>query len=127
MGAFSIPFAPSEVCYASGLSPQSTRTKRYNGSTSDEALAVQPDGFVECDMRAAGPNLPEVPGETSKLRFDHPLHEESIPAAVRKICTDEGLIVHNIDFFGCSFLYSTDKTMTPVVRIVVQGEDSQRN
>ncbi|PLB45993.1 hypothetical protein P170DRAFT_512592 [Aspergillus steynii IBT 23096] len=72
-----IPITPSEIAYTSPLytppdgSPP-TRSKRTNRSSRDSPPVLEPDGFIEEDLRAGGPFLTDLPVEFIPMSNYHP-------------------------------------------------------
>ncbi|KAF9885241.1 hypothetical protein FE257_000601 [Aspergillus nanangensis] len=124
-----IPLSPPEAAYASGQLPDGSRVKRCNGSSTDEDPAIESDGFMESDLRAGGPYLPELPWNTDTFeRNGHPLcltssDRSRVIQELDNLCSREGLAITSIDVLDCAYFYDETHTATPVVRVTVQGEN----
>ncbi|KAI9373268.1 hypothetical protein BJX61DRAFT_552323 [Aspergillus egyptiacus] len=130
------PYMPSEIVYASQaiLSPQSrsfgqrspsTRSRRSNGSSSDETPVPAVDGFVEYDLRAGGPHLCEPPWETfPNIPRSHQYYATlqgpgsyQLIMRLGDICRDDDLLFHEL--FFCTRKSLFEPAITPVLTLLI--------
>ncbi|KAL2851043.1 hypothetical protein BJY01DRAFT_245145 [Aspergillus pseudoustus] len=122
-----VPLMRVEVSYASEVLPvpSQTRSKRSDGSSTDESPSPGPGGFVETDSRAGGPTLCEAPCETIARVPPNHQHYQSITGVnghqlrmrLIDICRDRKLSLTD-SFFGdrcSSFEPAQDTTFTLIV------------
>ncbi|PWY90810.1 hypothetical protein BO70DRAFT_307080 [Aspergillus heteromorphus CBS 117.55] len=120
------PITSGEISYVSGQvqlqSPgfqtghgtgSETRSRRSNRSSSDEAPVRSWDGFLEEDLRAGGPDLPDLPCEKLPIPDTHSQYERLTGSArvrlcedILKICRQYDLDILEVDFCGrrCTFM-----------------------
>lgn len=133
------PFMPTELAYvsaenvAAGPSSQSsasTRYRRSNGSSSDEAPVPDQDGLIEEDLRAGGPKLCDAPCITFRtIPPDHPYYNEIkghqgylLITELLGICRRADLRYTEIDFCGRQSAW--DSSQAPVLTLLVTATRS---
>ncbi|KAL4779658.1 hypothetical protein BJX76DRAFT_365088 [Aspergillus varians] len=141
-----VPFMASELSYASpclqghpaslfGGSLGPVRSRRSNGSSSDESPTPSLDGFTEEDLRAGGPQLPEAPCITlHQIPRSHQYHAALMGAGsfelfarIGDICREENLPVLEMSFCGRRSIYGpgSDPILTLLIR-ARRGEVTER-
>ncbi|KAK1146578.1 hypothetical protein N8T08_003008 [Aspergillus melleus] len=122
------PVTPSEVAYASPLyssssSSQATRSRRSNRSSSDSSVSDW-SGLFEEDLRAGGPNLPDLPCESIPLPYNHPFRESrglqgisELTRGVRQLCDSQRMNLAEVDFYGRRSIYA--KAATPTLTCLI--------
>lgn len=108
-----IPTA-TEIAYASG-ELASSRTRRLHGSSTDHPSPT-PDGFIEGDLRAGGPDLREPPCNSNhRIPPEHPYHEQltgdgayQLIKQAYGICKEEGLQYSGVYFCFRQSIYNTE-------------------
>lgn len=130
-------FIPAEVASASGgglptgpfgQSAPSARSRRSEGSSSDEAPVPTQDGFTEVDLRAGGPQLCESPCKTIRpIPRTHEYHEAldghrgyQLISQLMNICNQEGLDYTSMSFCGRRSVYSPE--LTPIVTLLIYAK-----
>lgn len=127
-----MPFIPAEVSSASGRgfgqSTPSVRSRRSEGSSSDEPPVPSQDGFTEVDLRAGGPQLCESPCQTIRpIPRTHEYYEAldghrgyQLITQLMTICNQERLDFTAMDFCGRRSVYTPERT--PIVTLLIYAK-----
>lgn len=138
------PVLPAELSYASpGIrtrpptlfapTPPLSRTRRSDGSSSDESVRPGPDGFEETDLRAGGPRLPESPCKTietiPRTYWNHNLFQGRgsyiLDTQLRDICQRENFRPISMRFCGRRSVYEPATDLTFTLLVVARRDQSQ--
>ncbi|PYI12365.1 hypothetical protein BO78DRAFT_424819 [Aspergillus sclerotiicarbonarius CBS 121057] len=128
-----LPINGSEVVYVSppytpSDGSQATRSRRTNRSSSDSSSRAW-DGFIDEDLRAGGPFLPELPCETIYFRPDHPFRQSrgvsgisELTRPIWELCKREQINVCEIWFCDRRHTYEENASATFTCMIVAKKQ-----